>query len=116
MNAMLHDKIFDYRNAFNHPVTAGITLGIIAILVLTPVVMMLLSALGRIGDSQREELFKRYRTWLILAPLMIGPVLLSPAWTIAAVFALSLLCYREYARATGLFREKLISVLVVTGI
>jgi hypothetical protein len=55
MNAMLHDKIFDYRNAFNHPVTRGITLGIIVILVLTPVIMMLLSASGRIGGSQREE-------------------------------------------------------------
>src|SRR5262245_60409829 len=29
---------------------------------------------------------------------------------------LSIFCYREYARATGLFREKLISFLVIVGI
>jgi phosphatidate cytidylyltransferase len=35
---------------------------------------------------------------------------------ILAVGILSLLCYREYARATGLFREKAVSLLVVLGI
>jgi two-component system cell cycle sensor histidine kinase PleC len=33
-----------------------------------------------------------------------------------AVTLLSLLCHREYARATGLFREKFMSLLVVVGI
>ena len=33
-----------------------------------------------------------------------------------AVAVLSLLCYQEFARATGLFREKLISLVVVLGI
>jgi phosphatidate cytidylyltransferase len=46
---------------------------------------------------------------------MIGPVLLGAAWTIAAVAVLGLLCYREFARATGLFRHRSISVLVVMG-
>jgi phosphatidate cytidylyltransferase len=32
------------------------------------------------------------------------------------VGVLSLLCYREYARATGLFRERLVSLVVVAGI
>ena len=34
----------------------------------------------------------------------------------AAVAVLSLLCYREYARATGLFREKTVSLVIVLGI
>src|SRR5439155_19922059 len=37
-------------------------------------------------------------------------------WTMLVIALLSLLCYREYARATGLFREKLISILVVLTI
>jgi phosphatidate cytidylyltransferase len=37
-------------------------------------------------------------------------------WTILGIGLLSLLCYREYARATGLFREKTISLMVVLGI
>ena len=47
---------------------------------------------------------------------MIGPVLLGAGWTIAAVCAMSMLCYREFARATGLFRHRSISLLVVFGI
>jgi phosphatidate cytidylyltransferase len=43
-------------------------------------------------------------------------VLLGAAWTIAGVLILSLLCYREYARATGLFREKLVSLVVALAI
>ena len=116
MNSAFHDRMFDYQNAFNHPVTVGITIGIAAILLAAPLIIMVLSALGRVASPQREELFKRCATWLALAPLMIGPVLLGATWTIFAIFALALLCYREFARATGLFREKLISVLVVSGI
>jgi phosphatidate cytidylyltransferase len=35
---------------------------------------------------------------------------------IAGVFVLSQLCYREYARATGIFREKSIGLSVIIGI
>jgi phosphatidate cytidylyltransferase len=59
---------------------------------------------------------KTYKSWLIIIPLMGLPVLAGAAWTILAVLVLSLLCYREFARATGLFREKLISMTVVIGI
>lgn len=116
MNGALHDRIFGYHNAFDHPVTVGITAGIAAILVATPLIILVLSASGKITEPHRAELFKRYYTWLVLTPLMIGPVLLGAAWTIGAVCVLSLLSYREFARATGLFRERFISILVVTGI
>jgi phosphatidate cytidylyltransferase len=53
---------------------------------------------------------------LILIPLIAVPVLLGAAWTIAAVGLLGLLCHREFARATGLFREKTVSLIVVLGI
>lgn len=116
MNTFFKNRFLDWHNAFDHPVTKGITIAIVALLVLTPIIMLLLSALGKIKEPQRTELFKRYYTWLALAPLMIGPILLGPGWSILAVFVLSLFCYREYARVTGLFREKLISLLVVLGI
>src|SRR5262249_38325584 len=58
----------------------------------------------------------RYKSWLVIIPMMLVPLLLGAAWTIAGVFILSLLCYREFARATGLFREKLTSLMVVLGI
>jgi phosphatidate cytidylyltransferase len=110
------ERLFGYEHAFDSPVTLAATVGIAAVLVVVPLLILLLAGLGRIGAEQRQELLKRYRSWLVLVPLMLGPILLGAAWTIAAVGVLSLLCYREYARATGLFREKVISVVVVLGI
>src|SRR5262249_52939248 len=47
-------------------------------------------------------------------PALVAPVLLGAFWAILAVALLALFCFREYARATGLFREKLVSL--VTGL
>jgi len=116
MNLALHDKVFGWREAFNHSVTTGIIVGLAVILTVTPLIILILGRSGRIGGESCAELFKRYYTWLILAPVIVGPVLLGAAWTIAVILVLSLLCYREYARATGLFRERLTSVVVVLGI
>ena len=41
------------------------------------------------------------------------PILLGRVWTIAMVYILSLLCFREFSRVTGLFRERFVSALVV---
>jgi phosphatidate cytidylyltransferase len=109
-------RLFDYTGAFDHPVTIWISASVAGLLALTPVVFAILIATGRIDDKHRTELWTRYFSWLVLAPLMLGPVLLGAAWTMAAVAVLSLACYREFARATGLFRERSISVVVVLGI
>jgi phosphatidate cytidylyltransferase len=58
-------------------------------------------------------MFRRYWPWLWLSLLLIPSVLLGTGPTIVAIGLLSLLCYRDYARATGLFREKIVSVVVV---
>jgi phosphatidate cytidylyltransferase len=103
-------------HAFDHPVTVWITAGIGAALVLALLVIAILSAVGAVKDPFRKELWKRTLAWAVMAPLMVGPVLLGPAWTIVAIAVLSLACYSEFARATGLFREKLVSTVVVLGI
>jgi phosphatidate cytidylyltransferase len=53
---------------------------------------------------------------MAMVPVIVAPVLLGAAPTILAVALLALLCYREFARATGLFREKVMSATVVVGI
>jgi phosphatidate cytidylyltransferase len=110
------DRLFGWRHAFDHPVTVALLIGIGAILVAAPLTFVILSRIGVIGPDLRRELWLRYWSWLVLVPALVVPVLLGAAWTIAAVTLLSLFCYREYARATGLFREKFISLLVVLGI
>ena len=102
--------------AFAHPVTVlivGATLGVVA---LSAAVIGALSVTGRASPALRRELWLRLGSWCVLLPLMLGPVLAGRVFTILAVTLLGLLCYREYARATGLFRDRLLSAVVVLGI
>jgi phosphatidate cytidylyltransferase len=116
MNIAARDRLFGYERAFEHPITAAVTVGVACLLVVTPLCFWLLARAGRIDATLRAELLRRYYSWLVLVPLMLVPILLGAAWTIVGVGLLSLLCYREYARATGLFRERLISCTVVGGV
>jgi len=111
-----HTRLFGVSHALVSPVVRIAVIAIIAIFALTPVLILTLRKAGMVPDKQYDELMKRYKSWLILGPLMIVPVLLGAFWTIMAVGILSILCYREYARATGLFRERLMSLLVTAGI
>jgi phosphatidate cytidylyltransferase len=116
MNDATFDRLFGAHNAFAHPVTLGVTIGLAAILLLVPAVILLLARLGKIDAKVRGELFARYYSWLVLIPVLLVPVLLGAFWTIVGIGVLSVFCYREFARATGLFREKLLSLLIVVGI
>jgi phosphatidate cytidylyltransferase len=102
--------------AFAHPVTVGIVAAVAAVLALAATVIGVLSLAGRGTPAFRRELWLRLGAWCWLLPLMIAPVLAGREATIAAVTMLSLLCWREFARATGVFRERLLSAVVVLGI
>ncbi|RKK01131.1 phosphatidate cytidylyltransferase [Pseudoroseomonas wenyumeiae] len=102
--------------AFAHPVTQGIVLATGAVLLLAALAIGAMTLLGRGTPAFRRELWLRYGSWLVLLPLMFGPVLLGRVWTIGAVTLLGLLCLGEFARATGLFREYLTTAVVALGI
>lgn len=102
--------------AFAHPVTVWIVSATAGVVTAAALVIATLSVTGRAAPALRRELWLRLGSWCVLLPLMIGPVLAGRVWTIGAVTTLSLACYREYARATGLFREHLLSFCVVVGI
>ena len=103
-------------DAFAHPVTQAVVAGAAAVLLLAAAVVGLLSATGRITPALRHELWLRTGSWAVLLPLMLGPVLLGRAWTIGAVTLLGLLCLREFDRATGLFREPVMTATAALGI
>ena len=69
-----------------------------------------------ISEVSYTNAFRRWRSWCWLVGVIFVPVLAGALWTMLAVMLLSLLCFREYARATGLFREKTICAVVVLGI
>lgn len=97
-------------------VTWGILVAVAAVMLLATAAIGGLSLAGRLGPGLRRELWLRLASWAVLLPCMLGPVLLGRAWLIAAVALLGLLCLREYARATGLFREPALTATLVLGI
>ncbi len=70
----------------------------------------------RVKRELRAELVRRAASWGVMAPMVIVPVLFGKLPTTLMVTAMGVLCYREFARATGLFREKVMSVLVIVSI
>jgi len=116
MSPAVREQFFGVEHAFDHPLTRWTTIGLTAVLAAAPLVILALVRAKRVDVKLRSELMQRYYSWLVMIPLMLVPALLGSFWTILGIGALSLLCYREYARATGLFREKLISLIVVAGI
>ena len=116
MNPITRERLFGFQHAFDSPVTLWITIAVIAALLIAAIITWLLHAAGRTSDKLHDELVKRVVSWAVMTPLLLGPVLLGAAWTILAVSILSILCYREFARATGFFRHRSLSIVVVLGI
>ena len=99
-----------------HPVSFWIVVSIAAVLAVTPLIFLALDKLGKLTPALRTDVWTRYKSWLVLAPVMIVPLVTGRLPAILGVGVLSALCYREFARATGLFRERLVSALVALGI
>lgn len=112
----MNERLFGWSHAFDHPVTVWITGVITGLLLLAPVLIRIASGRASTTPEARQELWSRYRSWLVLAPLMVAPILLGAFWTMLVAALLALLCYREFARMTGAFRDRLVSLVVVLGI
>jgi phosphatidate cytidylyltransferase len=110
------ERLFGFWTAFDHPVVLGVVVGVVVVLAASFGLGRLLLATGRIDPAVYRDFAVRWRSWLVLVLLMLVPILLGAFWVMLAVVLLSLLCYREYARVTGLFREKTIGLVVVLGI
>lgn len=113
MNAGM-EYLFSFQDALAQPATRVFLWIILGAFVAAPLVMLALH--GRMSEATRRDAWTRYRTWLLIAPAFLAPVIFTPATAIVAVAVVSILCYREFARATGLFRERSLSAIVAVGI
>src|SRR5208337_3475952 len=107
MNAAARLRLFGIRHAFDEP---GVVLILVLLglgLTICPLVILGLDRAGRLSPELRNDLWQRYYSWLAMIPAIAVPIVLGAFWTILAVCVLSLFCFREFARATGFFREKL---------
>ena len=116
MNNVTWQRLFGLRHAFDDPVTVVLTFAVVALLLLAPLLIFITTRAAKSTADKKKELWDRYRSWIWLVLLILIPILAGAFWTILAVATLSFLCYREYARITGLFRERTISLIVVIGI
>lgn len=106
-------RLFDSTGMFDH-----VAVRIVCIATAASIVLGLLASV--VLNAKNPALAKDIRTrtlmWIVLAAAVIVPILAFRAGAMMLVLALSLLCYREFARGTGLFRFRLVSGLVVLGI
>ena len=116
MSEATRERLFGFRHAFDDRVTVVVTLTAVVLLVVAPLLIFITTRAAQSNAEKRKELWDRYRSWIWLVLCILIPILAGAFWTILAVGTLSLLCYREYARITGLFRERTISFIVVIGI
>lgn len=116
MSEVTLERLFGVRHAFEHPVTLWVTVVIFGILVIASLAVAILAKAGRLSEAGHLELRQRIRSWWLLAPALLVPILLGAAWVMLGVLLLSIFCYREFARVTGLFRSPLVSLSVVLGI
>lgn len=116
MMADVHQRLFGYRHAFDEPVTIWICIAIVALVIVSGVALKLLFKAGTMSEETYIDAIGRWRSWVWITLCVLVPVLLGALFTIAAVTLLSLGCYREFARATGVFRHYTISVAVVAGV
>src|SRR5437773_9007746 len=116
MSQVTRERLFGFRHAFDDRVTVVLTLTALILLLLAPLLIFVVTRAANSTRDKRKELWDRYRSWIWLALFILIPILAGAFWTILAVATLSFVCYREYARITGLFRERTISLIVVIGI
>lgn len=116
MSPVIQERIFGWRHAFDDSSVVLLSLVVAGVLVGGLLLIAFLSMARRIAPHLRRELYRRYFAWLAMAPVVYVPIMLGAAWTVVLFAALSLMCFREFARATGFFRERAMNIVVVIGI
>src|SRR5437870_1669332 len=116
MNPAARERLFGIEHAFDSSATALVLTVVVGVLLLVPVVFWFFARVIGTEPARLKDWWRRNLAWLVIVVLFAVPILAGAFWAIVFVGLLSLFCYREYARATGLFREKLISLLVAVMI
>ena len=112
----VQERLFDATQAFEHPVTIGCVVLILLGLITASVLVRVLKRRESISPQTYQELIERTRSWYVLAAAMILPILLGAAWVCGFFLLLSLFCFREFSKATGLNASKTAIASVVIAI
>ena len=110
------ERLFDATLAFSHPVTVGVVAAIVVGLLTASILISVLKRANKITPDTHQELLNRTRSWYVLAAALAIPILLGAAWVCGFFLLLSLFCFREYSRATGLDASRTAVTSVIVAI
>jgi len=85
---------------------------IVGLLAVAGLMLGLMTALGKNVSS----VWRTYRGWLVMVPLVLGTILLGRTATIVGVTLLAMFGFKEFARATGLYEDWWLTGLVYIAI
>ncbi|MDH3274694.1 MAG: phosphatidate cytidylyltransferase [Gammaproteobacteria bacterium] len=85
---------------------------IVGLLAVAGLLLGLMTALGKNVSS----VWRTYRGWLVMVPLVLGTILLGRTATIVGVALLAMFGFKEFARATGLYEDWWLTGLVYLAI
>ena len=80
------------------------------------VVALILAIMSRVLKKDVSSIWKTYSSWLIIVPVVFGFIFAGRAPAIVGVTLLGIFGFKEYARATGLYRDWWITGSVYIGI
>ncbi|MDH4048605.1 MAG: phosphatidate cytidylyltransferase [Gammaproteobacteria bacterium] len=83
-----------------------------ALLAFAGATLVVLTTIGKDVSS----VWKTYRGWLVMVPLVLGTIFLGRIATIVGVALLAMVGFKEYARATGLYDDWWLTGIVYLGI
>ncbi|MDZ4755957.1 MAG: phosphatidate cytidylyltransferase [Phycisphaerae bacterium] len=112
---MTVQHLFTVSDAFDDPLVVWSTAVACALLVVAFAAIQVLRRLGVTAPELHRELMVRTISWSWLLAIIGAAILLGRGTTILAVLVLSLLAYRDFARATGVFRVRSLSIVVTLG-
>ena len=69
-----------------------------------------------VQKKEMRSVWLTYRSWLIMVPLILGSVFLGRVVTILVLYLLAVIGFKEFARATGLYRDWWMTGAVYAGI
>lgn len=77
---------------------------------------LVLLVLTYVFDCKLASVWRTYRSWLVMVPLVLAVVVAGRVATILGVALVAMFAFREFARATGLSRDWWITGTVYVGI
>lgn len=112
----LQHRLWNFAPALQERFTVSAVVLVAVALVISGVLIAWIRRTRGPSDPVVRELTLRWRSWIWISLLVLVPILLGSGWVIVGVCVLSILCYGEFARVTGIQGERAINAVVILGI